>query len=722
MMKILALTSLTLVTPAMSLAHEEIGSSRQSEIRAPDASLPKADIVSTKKKRLTNADVWRTQRYEVWMAGNRIGYYRLVRKSDGYLHHEGHPYGHMDRKKLGKVKYYSVSGFRVFIKAQAKKERIYLRKSKVITPPVGRLTAKAASTTTPAINNPAYTIGLGLGYNNSTGYLGAGSTCFNQVTSLNSPIISSSFSVATGATSFSSQTNVSASVSGSYSFFSASGSATYANNYSTTANSGSVYLSAVGLYTATSVWHGLNAYGSQANLAGSFGANCGSQFVSSAQVGGMVMAQFGWGSNSSAASSSIQTAVTASASSGLGSMSAAVTAGNNSSSASDNTYYNFSSSSVGGGTILTNALSEALTNNAANQTSCTNGSPTACNEFATGFNADVVAGIGGTSGFMASYQNSPQDLSALTLFPEPIIGVSNQTSLKTESIAALEASSGSYGDLFANYAQALTSYTNIYNQIQTLSNRANYLYGQLQIYPSTTLNVANYIQPLINQYASDASIMLSNLGNCLTNATSSNVSTICAPISNLYSSGVTSAYDWYGSSGPNPNGYAGYALSNLQNNTIALQYIGNFSDTAGSVFKMDVAWINQLPGSDGWSVTNPTTLVSNIYSLPSLVGFVDSQWILNGSATTTPYIDMLPLNTGTGITAALSNWLSQEWTIIYGNTWSYIAAPVTLSYLNGCTSTSFSSPCTLTVNYNGSSYTSTASFSPIYAFFGADTQ
>ena len=717
--KILTVTSLTLIFSTMSSAHAETASTAEPEA-AQAESLLKANIASNKKKRLTNADVWRTQRYEVWMAGDRIGYYRLVRKSDGYLHHEGHPYGHLDKKQLGKVKYYSVSGFRVFIKAQAKKERINLKKNKVVTPTVGQLTAKsdAATSRTSTIN---YTTGLGLGYNASTGYLGAGSTCFNEVTTLNAPITSSSFSVATGATSFSSQTNVSASVSGSYSFFSGSGSATYANNYSTTANSGSVYLSAVGLYTATNVWYGLNTYGSQNNLAGSFGANCGSQFVSSAQVGGIVMAQFGWGSNNSAASSSIQTAVTASASSGLGSISAAVTAGNNSSSASDNTYYNFTSSSVGGGTILTNALSEALTNNAANQNTCTNGSPSACDEFATGFNADVVAGIGGTSGFMASYQNSPQNLSALALFPEPIIGVPDQSSLKTESIAALEKTSGSYGDLFTNYAQALTNYTNIYNQIQTLSNRANYLFGQLQNYPSTTLNVANYIQPLINQYASDASVMLSNLGNCLTNATSSNISTLCAPISNLYSSGVKSAYDWYGSNGPNPNGYAGYALSNLQNNTIALQYAGTYSDSGGSFFKMDVAWINQLPGTGGWTVTNPTSLVSAIYSLPSMVGFVDSQWVLNGSATTTPYIDMLPLNTGKGITADLSNWLSQEWTIIYGNTWSYIAAPVTLSYLNGCPSTSFSSPCTLTVNYNGS-FTSTASFSPIYAFFGANTR
>ena len=121
MMKILALTSLTLVIPAMSLAHEEIGSSRQSEIRAPDASLPKADIVSTKKKRLTNADVWRTQRYEVWMAGNRIGYYRLVRKSDGYLHHEGHPYGHMDRKKLGKVKIIQCPALEFLLKRRPRK-------------------------------------------------------------------------------------------------------------------------------------------------------------------------------------------------------------------------------------------------------------------------------------------------------------------------------------------------------------------------------------------------------------------------------------------------------------------------------------------------------------------------------------------------------------------------------------------------------------------------
>jgi hypothetical protein len=294
--------------------------------------------------------------------------------------------------------------------------------------------------------------------------------------------------------------------------------------------------------------------------------------------------------------------------------------------------------------------------------------------------------------------------------------------LQATDVSTLETSGGSYPDLFKSYAKALVNYTNIYNQIRTLSNRANYLYGQLQNYPSTTLNVADYIEPLINQYGQDATVMLQNLTSCLTGATSTNISTVCAPIANLYSGGVMSAYDWYGSKGPNPNGYASYALINLQNNTIALQYAGHFTDSDGSIFNMDAAWINQLPGSGGWTVTNPTSAVSSIYSLPSLVGFVDSPWILNGNATTTPYIDMLPLSSGFGITASLSNWLSQEWTIINGDSWSYIAAPVTLSYLDGCPSTSFSSPCTLTANYNSATYTSTASFSPIYAFFGATTQ
>jgi hypothetical protein len=613
------------------------------------------------------------------------------------------------------------------MKAEAKKERINLKKNKVVTPAVGRLTTKSASATS-ASSTANYTTGLGLGYNPSTGYVGSGSTCYLEVTKLNAPVTSSQFSVATGATGFASQTSVSASVSGSYDFFSANASASYSNNYSTTANSGSVFFSASGLYTAVNTFTGLNTFGTQQNDTGSFGPSCGSQFITQASVGGIGMIQFGWGSTSTTASTAIQTAVSASASSGLGSLSAAVTAGNSNSSAADNTYYNASTNQEGGGAIFGSAFAEALSNNQSNQTLCTSGdpstnpptppSPAACDDFATGFNADVVAGISGSSGFMPSYQNSPQDLSGLWLFPTPILGVNGQTNLQATDVSTLETSGGSYPDLFKSYAKALVNYTNIYNQIRTLSNRANYLYGQLQNYPSTTLNVADYIEPLINQYGQDATVMLQNLTSCLTGATSTNISTVCAPIANLYSGAVMSAYDWYGSKGPNPNGYASYALSNLQNNTIALQYTGTYSDSGGSYFKMDVAWINQLPGSGGWM---PAPINDNLYSVPAVVGFVDSPWILNYVATTTPYIDIIPLNSGYEITDPFSGWQETEWTIINGNAWSYQNAPVTLSYLNGCQNTSFSSPCSLVMNYTGG-FTSSVSLNPINAFFGASTQ
>ncbi len=330
-MKILSVSRLILVLSALSFACAGAAPGSPPGHKASAASLSSATTnrASTGKKRLTNAQVWRTQRYEVQMMGDRVGYYRLVRKSDGFQHHEGHPYGPIHQGKLGKVKYYTVPSFRKFIHDQARKERIRLRKARHAGPVAG-LGAQAVT--------PAQTT-IGLGWNPSTGYVGAGSVCFDVVTTLNAPISDSSFSVSTGATSFASQTNLTASVSGSYGFFKASGSGTYATNYASTANSGSIFLSAVGLYTATSEWHGLSQIGLQNQQTNTLSANCGTEFMESVTVGGMVSAQIGWGSNSSTASQSIQTAVSADASTGLGSISAAVTAGNSHSSSADNTYY-----------------------------------------------------------------------------------------------------------------------------------------------------------------------------------------------------------------------------------------------------------------------------------------------------------------------------------------------------------------------------------------------
>lgn len=695
---------------------------------APEA-LATSEATAKLAKKLTNQQVWKNQHYEVQMQGKRIGTFRLVHNTDGRIMHEAHPYGHMDKSSLSKVKRYTVPAFMKFIKAQAAKERAAIKKSRRPIAPVTAKTRSAmastaeSSTTTGTASGSSSpcggktcTKGLGLGYNPSTGYIGSGSTCFNEVTTLNAPNSSSQFSVATGASSYASQTQASASISGSYGLFSASADATYSNNYATSSNSGSVFFSAAGLYTAVNAWNGLNTIGNQSNAAGTFGQYCGSNFISSAEVGGFTSVQFGWSTTTSSASQAVSASLSASASSGLGSISGAVSAGQKSSSSSDSNSYSFSMNTLGGGTILSAAVSNAQSNNASLQNSCETGSPSDCVTWAINYNAAVVAGISGSNGFMASYANSPTDLTGLMLFPNPLLGVGGQSSLQSQSISLLETNdSNTYSDVFESYAPALNNYIAIYNQIQTLSNRANYLYGALSNYQSTTLNVSNYIQPMINQYADDAKVMLSNIDNCLTGSTSSNLSTICEPITTLYSSGVKSAYQWYGSNGPNPNNYASYILSNLQNNTIALQYTGTYKDTVGSYFNMDAAWISQLPGSGGW---NPAPVNGNLYSLPALVGFVDSPWTLTNTATTYPYIEIMALNSGNSLTAALSNWLSQDWSIL-GDAWSVQNTPVNLSYINGCTSTSFSSPCTLNMNmnYNGL-FTSTLVMSPINDFFG----
>jgi hypothetical protein len=580
MMRILLLTGLTWAFSATSLAYAETAPSAQAE------NLLKTNTERTVKMRKTNAQVWRTQRYEVQMIGDKIGSYRLIRKSDGFVHHVGHPYGHIDAKKLGKVKYYTVPQFRALAHALAKKERARLKNSKVVSQPAGRLASRAKT--------PTYTTGLGLGYNASTGYIGTGSQCFNEVTTLTQSVTSSEFSVSTGASSYADQTDVSASVSASYSFFSGDASASYSSNYQSGANAGSIFFSSVGLFSASNVWYGLNTLGTNNQASGDFSANCGSEFVESIAVGALVSANFTWSSDSSSASSAIQTAMTANASSGLSSISVAVSAGESSSSTSSHTAFALGTSSLGGGSIITEALANATSNNAGALDSCLSGTSSSCNTFAIGFNSDISQGISGTGGLIDTYEGSPADLSGLAVFPSPIAGVVGQPTIGLENISTLLSSSG-YSDVFSSYSAQLQNYVNIYNQIRTLANRASYITGQMGNYESSALVVANYVSPLAGAYAADASSMLSNLGTCLTTATTSNVANVCAPIIALKKNGVTSAYDWYGSSGPNPNNYASYELTNLRNNTIALQYIGTFSDSNESAWSMDVAWIGELP-------------------------------------------------------------------------------------------------------------------------------
>ena len=673
-----------------------------------------------KANSLTNREIWKNQRYKVQMTKEgRVGYFRHISITDGRILHEAHPFGYKDKNTLGRVRTYSVPAFNAFINAQANKERRRIKKSKRAVGPVAEKSLSAIPTTSASSQSsskPVYTTGLGLGYNQSTGYIGAGSTCFNEVTTLNAPNESSQFAVASGATSYGSLIQASASISGSYGLFSASANGTYSNQYAASSNSGSVFFSAAGLYTASNLFYALNDIGTQSESAGTFGQYCGSDFISSGQVGGYTSVQFSWSSTSSTASQAVSTSVSASASSGLGSISGAVTAGQNSSTSADSNTFSLSVTTIGGGTILASAVANATSNNASTQASCEAGSSADCATWAINYNANISSGISGANGFMAAYSNSPSDLSGLVLFPNPLLGIAGQSATETQSIQSLMQSQTSYPDVFKSYAAALSNYVTVYNQIATLSQRANTLYNRVNTYDvSNTLNPIPYIQPLINEYGADASSMLNNLAACLISSNSKNIENKCEPVTSLYNNGILNAYQWYGSSSTNPNDYTVSTLANLQNNSIALQYTGLYSDTTGTILPMDYVWTSQLPGASGGYNTPPSG-VDQIYNLPSLIGFADAPWVIAGGSTGIAALELIPINSGYNITNDLSNWQSLEWASISGSNWTYNGLPVSLSFYNGCANTSFVTPCTLMESYNNSS--STNVLTPINEFFG----
>jgi hypothetical protein len=101
-------------------------------------------------------------------------------------------------------------------------------------------------------------------------------------------------------------------------------------------------------------------------------------------------------------------------------------------------------------------------------------------------------------------------------------------------------------------ASALSNYVNILNQLQTLVNRLNYLNTALSAYtfdPAPNVSIRNtYIAPLLDintpgTYASDANTFRTTLGNCLSDPSSSD----CTTIANLYNggNGTTNVNQWY---------------------------------------------------------------------------------------------------------------------------------------------------------------------------------
>lgn len=696
-MKAIIRNLLTLLTFLAIITGEEIGATSLSE---KGRGIPQQSA----KKKVSKSALWKLHHYEVLMYGGKAVRIRLVRKSDGRVRLEAFPYGWFQEYKSGTTSYMKVKRFNSWYKIYAKKEKQTLKSRHktlaIVEKP--QLSERSQSLQT----TPMYVTGLGLGYNPSTGYIGPSSQCYNFTTNLNNNILNSSFSSQNTANSFSGQTNASASISASFGLFHASGNASYSNSYMNSANSGVTFFNASSTFNATNTFYGLNRLGNDSK--NNFSSQCGSNFLTGTPVGMLVTGAFNWWTTSSSASASIAGSVNASY--GLDSISAAVSTGT--SNANSSSSYDFTISTTGGGATPVSVITTAYTNNIANMDNCfqgVNNYQQYCDNFISGINGGVIRGV---TAFNTTYsaQPAPTDLSGLIVFPSGLQGVTGMSSIAYQSVDSLLAVS-EYEDIFAIYKDQLDNYITILNQISTLANRANYLYALLydsssktflfDTYPSMLDVANNYLSSLSSIYYADRETMVNNLGTCL-NATSTSVGSACSHIIDLYANGIRSAYGWYSVTGANPNGVSTANRAFAQQNTIALQYTGQYTDNYSS-FPMDMVWAGQLPTSTAWGDAVPTPYDPS--STPALIGFVDYPYVTNGSPSTTPWAMFIPMsNPAYNMTSPLTGFVPELWSFSESAWTPWTGTTLSINGQNGCTASAFNSPCTLSITGVGEYY------------------
>lgn len=663
-----------------------------------------SNIKKNKYKRKPLSYFWNRHHFEAKLSGNKLVKYELIRNKDGKIRLAVYPHGYAEAGQVGKIKKYTVPAFKAFLKSRNKKG---VKLDKKTPQPVrdfnSTVSTVAASTT--------YNTGLGLGYNSSTGYIPQSGYCFNATTSLSTPgAINDSFSSQNTASSFASETNVSASVNGSYGLFSASEKATYQNNYQSSQQSGQTYFTASAVYTASNTLdtsNGANTalqnYGNQ-QLSSNFSTSCGSQFVNSLPVGFLVTGQFAWSTSSSSNSTSITSSTSGSYGNGLDTISTAVSKSTFNSTTSnqfDFTVQVLGDTPAGSGTYTASQyITNAIADNASYQDGCFNGNVSDCNTFATNMNSAAASAV---STFNSYYGGTvlPSDLSNMVGFPNGVQGVSTSP-IGLTLLSSLISVSDISDDILEPYATQITSYLTLLNQISTLNQRVGTLMqnigsgtGPNTLNPYPQIDIYNdYLAPLALIYGNDYSSILANLKACLT-ATSDNVGTACATIVSTINTGVTDADQWYGSNGPNPNKNTTQNQTFAQQNATALQYNGSSSM---SPFLAGL-WVNTLPSP--WTYPLPSS-ITNIAGNPAFIGVAiapyywpsytagvtyaayatifpqPSNGLFSGGATSSlsSYPDSYTL-TNNGTNQALANNPANAW---HGDT----GKARSVSYVNGC--------------------------------------
>lgn len=651
-----------------------------------------------------------TVHYRTYMG--KVVHYVVVRKKDGHKRLVAYPYGQHLAGLGVEQKPISIDKFN---RNMAKERRADRKRSKVINQEKRTGQALISATTTPA------TTGLSLGYNSSTGYVDNGNNCFNATTSLSGPQMNENYSSTGTSSSFSQQINISESLSGTYEAFKASENFTYSNNFSTTTQSGQTYFNASVLYTASSSLNTsspLTQAGTSAANLNSFSTTCGSQFVDTLAVGMLVTGQFSWSTTSSSTQTAINTAISGSYGE-LDSITAAVGASWSQSNSSST--FGYSETVYGGGSAASD-ITQGLSSSSANQaeSECFQGSAMGmslssvqaqCNTFIADVQSYANTAFTDFITQVVPAATSSGQYNGIYPFPYGVSGVTT-AALAYENLP----SDIQYSDILYPYVDQLNNYTEILNQITTLYNRAYFLNNQFSLVyqgatnylnPTPALNLqTNYLQPLYEAYLQDYSEMVSNLTSCM-NASSTNVTSVCQSVINLYNDGILNAFDFYDSNSPTVQTIT--TNTNLQQNTIALQYSGtnntqNVYSSGGSIdtgccnsnILVDVVWAPQV-------TLNPDAQMKGTYpysySTPNLIAFADQPWSsFTSSGTITNYsanTQLMPTNSGiTGMNVPASSYVAQD-CLLYNDSYT-CSGPMNFYYTGaGCTMPTFSQYCVI---------------------------
>jgi hypothetical protein len=550
--------------------------------------------------------------------------------------------------------------------------------------------------------------GLGLGFSETLGYVGAQSVCYNANTTFNNPQDRLSFSSQESGNSVSNATNITASVDLSFGLFKATNDFSYSSNYKNTTNSGHILYTAGSVYTANSALDSLTDYGKQAFQAGAFEDQCGTDFISSMQVGMLIAGDLRWSTSTTDANQNITDKLKASYT--FVDLSAGVNVAN--SMTESNSEFIFSLQIQGGGASASNIVTQAYVNSLDLRNQCLAKKDTAaCSAFTAALEKASADAIGAFKSKLESGDFA--DFNFLQPFPYGVMGITELTSLKHIPVSKILSGSVVPAPYLSSYAPALKKGNLLLNQISTLRNRADFVYAKLYnkdtrtdlFNPRPMRDLANdYVSPVSADFSKIRSHLIQTMEDCM-QSDSTNVDIKCEQLNKETGKGGVDGIFFY-----IENNRLSVNPSTLFN-TIALQYTGLFT-MAGTSIPLDFIYTTSI--GSGWYVPIPSSESRYLQSPDStagLYGFADSKYTVNGgSISSSPWAFVIPYtgqgsfmgapvmdNYSTYIKPNMFGFLRDGW--MTRSPWTVnVGDQITMVVAGSCIANSFNSPCNFYIN------------------------